>query len=356
MASHAGKSTRNALMLEFLWKALRTGLGWRGNGLLAALLLLSVCLLRPAATVPGRVADWFVVVDITQSMNVRDYTLNGKNVSRLEYAKASIREGLRGLPCGSRVALGLFTERDTLSVTRPLEICRHYSALEQIVSRMDWRMAWAADSFISHGLYSAIEQTAKLGSDVRLLFITDGNQAPPANPKYMPMFTGKPGQVQGIILGSGKTTLSPIPKLDDRNEIGGYWTQEEALRFGNFGMAETLSVLAMEQGQHDRNAGHGPGNALLSTAHLSGLDEANLRRLSGITGLDYTRLHAVDAMTPLLLGRGMGRWRLAHTDLRPWLAVPVMIFLLVFFLPPTWLFWPGKIHRSFLTILKWRTS
>lgn len=346
MASHAGKSTRNALMLEFLWKALRDGLDWRGNGLLAVLLLLTVCLLRPAAAVPGRVADWFVVVDITQSMNVRDYTLNGKNVSRLEYAKSSIREGLRGLPCGSRVALGLFTERDTLSVTRPLEICRHYSALEQIVSRMDWRMAWAADSFISHGLYSAIEQTAKLGSDVRLLFITDGNQAPPANPKYMPMFSGKPGEVQGIILGSGKTALSPIPKLDDRNEIGGYWTQEEALRFGNFGMAETLSVLAMEQGQHDRNAGHGPGNARLSSAHLSGLDEANLHRLSSMSGLQYSRMITATDLPDALIASDMGTWRPTMTDLRPWVALPAMLLVILNFVPTPRVYRIGRLLSS----------
>jgi len=41
-------------------------------------------------------------------------------------------------------------------------------------------------------------------------------------------------------------------------------------------------VLAMEQGQHDRNAGHGPGTDLLGNAHLSALDEQNKLKPSNI--------------------------------------------------------------------------
>lgn len=324
-------------MRNLHWLIASSRLDGRGYMLLLTMLMLTVCLLHPQAVLPSRVADWFVVLDITQSMNVRDFKVQGRQASRLESAKLGIREGIRSLPCGSRVALGLFTERDTLAITRPLEVCRHYSALDQIVARMDWRNAWAADSFITHGLYGAIGQTAKLGGDVRLLFITDGHQAPPANPRYMPAFDGKPGAVKGVILGSGETALSPIPKLDDRNEISEYWTQEEAMRYGNFGMAETLSVLAMEQGQHDRNAGHGPGNDLLSTAHLSGLDEGNLRRLSGLTGLQYARMDDIHAMKESMLGHAMGTWRPALTDLRPWLALPALLLTLLFFLPPAWM-------------------
>lgn len=334
MAGYAGKPARYALMQNLLRLISRSRLDGRGYMLLLTMLMLTVCLLHPHAVLPSRVADWFIVLDITQSMNVRDFKVQGKQTSRLESAKLGIREGIRSLPCGSRVALGLFTERDTLAITRPLEVCQHYSALDQIVARMDWRNAWAADSFITHGLYGAIGQTAKMGGDVRLLFITDGHQAPPANPRYMHAFDGKPGAVKGVIMGSGKTALSPIPKLDDRNEISEYWTPEEALRYGNFGMAETLSVLAMEQGQHDRNAGHGPGNDLLSTAHLSGLDDGNLRRLSGLTGLQYARMDDIHAVKSAMLGRAMGTWRPTLTDLRPWLAFPAMLLTLLFFLPP----------------------
>lgn len=279
---------------------------------------------------PNRVYDWYFVVDITQSMNVPDYQLAGKSVSRLQIARQSIRKTLSALPCGSRVALGMFTERNVLNVVEPVEVCAHFAALDQTVASMDWRMAWAADSFIAHGLYNALEQAPKLGKHMRVMFFTDGQQAPPANPKYLPAYAGKPGDVQGYLVGMGKPTPGRIPKLDERNAVAGYWEQEEVQRFGNFGMAETLSVLAMEQGQHDRNAGHGPGNDLLANAHLSALDEQNLQRLSETTGLPYVRLDHAAQSSQWATGLGMTAWRRADTDLRPWLALPACVCWLVY--------------------------
>lgn len=293
---------------------------WRKRCLIGMLLLLTLVLFKPHWHLPNRVYDWYFVVDITQSMNVPDYQAAGKSMSRLQMAKQSIRKTLSALPCGSQVALGMFTERNVVNIVEPVEVCSHFAALDQTVASMDWRMAWAADSFISHGVYHALEQAPQLGKQMRVMFFTDGQQAPPANPKYMPSYAGKPGDVQGYLVGMGQLTPSKIPKLDEKNAVAGYWEQEEVQRFGNFGMAETLSVLAMEQGQHDRNAGHGPGNALLENAHLSALDAQNMQRLATITGLHYVRLDATAESSHWATGLGMTAWRWADTDLRPWLG------------------------------------
>lgn len=100
-------------------------LDWRGRLLLAAIILLSITLFKPQANLPKRVFDWFIVLDITQSMNVRDMTEHNMAMSRLAYSKSAIRASLKSLPCGSRVAIGLFTERDTTTVTFPMEVCEH---------------------------------------------------------------------------------------------------------------------------------------------------------------------------------------------------------------------------------------
>ncbi|SDK13252.1 mxaL protein [Methylophilus rhizosphaerae] len=305
-------------------------LAWRRRCLMLMCLLLTLALFKPHSMLPNRVYDWYFVVDITQSMNVPDYEVGGKSMSRLQVAKQSIRKALSALPCGSKVALGMFTERNVVNVVRPVEVCRHFAALDQTVASMDWRMAWAADSFIAHGLYNALEQAPQLGKQMRVMFFTDGQQAPPANPRYMPAYAGKSGEVQGYLIGMGKPVLSKIPKLDEKNAVAGYWEQEEVQRYGNFGMAETLSVLAMEQGQHDRNAGHGPGNTLLDNAHLSALDEHNLQQLAGSTGLSYVRLDTAAQSSDWATGFGMTAWRWADTDLRPWLAVPVLMCWLVY--------------------------
>jgi mxaL protein len=304
----------------------------RGHGLLIAMILLTLCLFNPHLNLPNRVFDWLIVIDVTQSMNVRDYNMQDKGVSRLEFVKKSVRESLRALPCGSRVALAMFAERDALNIVHPVEVCAHYSVIDQTLEKLDWRMAWAADSFIAHGAYRAIEQAAKLGKTTRVLFITDGHQAPPANPKYMPSFSGKAGKIKGFIIGSGKLTPSAIPKLDDRNEIAGYWTQEDVQQFGSFGMAETLSVLAMEQGQHDRNSGHGAGADILGGAHLSALDEANLKKIAKQTGLHYLRLEHTQQLESALTQFSMATTRRADTDLRAWFALPALVLILIYIL------------------------
>jgi mxaL protein len=324
----------------------------QGRTLLIAILLLGLCLTEPHARLPQRVFEWFIVLDITQSMNVRDYvqasSSGERSISRLEVSKSAIRQTLRQLPCGSRVALGLFTERDALNITRPLEVCAHFSALDQTVARMDWRMAWAADSFIGHGLYSAIEQAPRLDKNMRVAFLTDGHQAPPVDPRYMPAFAGKTGAVKGYVVGVGKKELSPIPKLDAQDNISAYWDEEEVMRYGTFGMAEVLSVQAME-GQRDRNAAHGASPSALSNAHLSGLDESNLQRLAKTTGLVYRPMEHRGQLARMLTESSVGIWRTADTDLRPWLAVPALLALLTFFTPI-------KIHRSFNQYLNRKRS
>lgn len=311
---------RGLVLLSSLVKGEITHDIGRKLSLYSIVILLTLALFRPHVMLPNPVYDWYFVVDITQSMNVPDYQVAGKSVSRLQVAKQSIRSALSALPCGSQVAVGMFTERNVVNVVKPVEVCSHFAALDQTVASMDWRMAWAADSFIAHGLYNALEQAPQLDKQMRLMFFTDGQQAPPANPKYMPTYAGKPGDVQGFLVGMGKPTPSKIPKLDEKNAVSGYWEQEEVQRFGNFGMAETLSVLAMEQGQHDRNAGHGPGNTLLESAHLSALDAQNLQRLADTTGLRFVRLDDTAQASGWATGLGMTAWRWADTDLRPWLA------------------------------------
>jgi len=308
-------------------------LDWRGRLLLIAIILLTICLFNPQANLPKRVFDWFIVLDITQSMNVRDVAEHEKAMSRLAYSKRAIRESLKSLPCGSRVAIGLFTERDTTTITYPMEVCEHFGALDETVAHIDWRMAWAADSFIINGLFSSIAQTPKLDKNMRLAFISDGHQAPPINPDYAPKFEGKAGAVNGGVFGVGGETPSRIPKLDEDDNISGYWELEEAMRYATFGVSKkTQSALEMEN-QHGRNAPFGSNPAEKTNAHLSALDENNLKELAKVTGLNYLRLSNTNTMSDMLTSNKMATWRISKTDLRALFAIPSMFLVMLFFVP-----------------------
>ena len=304
--------------------------------LIAALILLG-CLLKPHMQLPKPVYHWMIVLDITQSMNVRDYKVDANSMSRLAYAKQSIRTALRQMPCGSKVALALFTERNITNIVRPLEVCSHFGALDETVAGLDWRMAWAADSFISHGLIDAIAQTKKIDPNMRVLFITDGQQAPPGNPAYMPAFSGKRGDVKGIVIGAGSLEKSPIPKLDDQNNIIGYWELEDVQRYATFGMARVQSALEMEhqqiENQHGRNAPFGSNPEAITYANLSGLDEVNLQMLAKSTGLEYKALTTTQDIADAMSARNMRIWQKADTDLRPILGFFAVLLLTLYCLP-----------------------
>src|SRR5690606_4660785 len=111
-------------------------------------LLVSLALINP--TVPVRKDSYNIVfdIDITQSMNARDYHVEGMPSDRLSFVKESLKQVVAALPCQSRVGLSLFTTKNSFLLFEPLEVCEHYSVIEQSLMKIDWRMAWAADSHI----------------------------------------------------------------------------------------------------------------------------------------------------------------------------------------------------------------
>ena len=86
--------------------------------------LLIIAVLMPNLPFPSKKYDYFFMVDITRSMNVEDYRdNNGDPISRLEKVKADALAAIQQLPCGSRVGLGVFTERMPTLLYTPMEVC-----------------------------------------------------------------------------------------------------------------------------------------------------------------------------------------------------------------------------------------
>ena len=143
--------------------------------------------------------NYTFIIYITRSMNATDYQQDNQSVSRLHFVKQTIRELLRDLPCQSKVRLGLFTERRSTFLFEPLEVCSAYTEIDTAISKIDWRMVWAADSNIAKGLLSTLEMLQE--SDSSVIFITDGQEAPPVNPSYQADFSTVKGQSKGMIIG-----------------------------------------------------------------------------------------------------------------------------------------------------------
>ena len=268
-----------------------------GQCLLAALFLSGLACLPLRQTREEPVFTYIAVVDITRSMNVEDYQAEGKAVSRLEFTRRTLRRLVADLPCGSRFGLGVFTERNSALLFEPVETCAGYPAITAALARLDWRMAWAADSRIAVGLLSTLETLGRY-TDARLLFITDGQEAPPVNPRYRTNFDPVRGRMKGILVGTGGLTPKPIPKFDEQGRKLGFVSPDEVPHRSTFGLSE-LPPEEIE-GYHARNAPF--GNApMAGTEHLSALREDYLRQLAGEAGLEYQRPESGEDLFPALV-------------------------------------------------------
>ncbi len=273
-----------------------------------------------------RIVDVLAVVDITGSMNVRDMGDPRGSQNRLEAAKTALVNLAQDIPCGSRVGLGVFSERISFLLFDPAEVCTNYDALEGAISGLDWRMAWEGDSYIAKGLYSAIDIAASLKSD--LIFMSDGHEAPPTPLSGVPEFDGKPGAVKGLIVGVGGTEKSPIPKYDDEGRQIGVYSGSDVPQENHIGAppkdAET------REGYNPRNA---PFGAMPTSGdeELSSVKTVHLEDLARRTGLHYAELQHVSSVAPSLLSATAPRLVPLDTNLSFVPALLALVLLLALY-------------------------
>ena len=113
----------------------------RARWLIAVLLLLGLALARPTVPWQRNIYNAIFVIDISQSMNTRDYQLAEHTVSRLQAVKHTLSNSLGQIPCGSEGRLGDFHRVSTLLASgagrRLCELRRVIRPASSIVSGRD---------------------------------------------------------------------------------------------------------------------------------------------------------------------------------------------------------------------------
>lgn len=291
-------------------------LAWRHQLtlLVVAIAALAAAFLRPQATLPHDTYRYVYTFDISQSMNVEDVTDAGEPVSRLTLAKRRATGSLTTLPCGAEVGIALFTGHRVFLLLLPVEICENYTELKTIIASIDWRMTWEARSEVAKGLYKGHELMTLLPHETRLVFFTDGHEAPPLHPEVQPKFRGRPGAVKGLVVGVGGDAPVPIPKFNADGAREGYWTAAEVLHMDEFSLA--------------RLDPEDPARAT-GSEHLSSLRADYLGEIATQTGLDYVRLESAYGFTTALERPAYGIERFGATDLRPFFAALALLLVLL---------------------------
>ncbi len=259
---------------------------WRFWLRCAAFLVLLAGLAAGHISVTRRVYDVVAVLDITGSMNVADQSLDGRPATRIEMERRAMQELLAALPCGSRLGLAIFVERQPFLLFKPVGVCGNFAPLAQEISAIDWRMGWDSESHIADSLLASMALARAQNAD--LVFMTDGQETPPLWWSGAPSFSAARGSVGGILVGVGALGFSPIPKFD------GFGKQ-----IGFFKPGDVPS-------EHD--------GMFRGREHLSALDEAHLKALGAASGLGYVRLQAADGILPALADTTTARRMAASVD------------------------------------------
>ena len=264
-------------------------------------LLILVALLNPRVSLNKDIYDLVFVIDITQSMNAQDYHVHQLPADRLSFVKSSLKQVISNLPCESKVGLSLFTTKNSFLLFEPLETCEHYTAIVASLMKIDWRMAWSADSHIARGLYTSLKEINRLNPKPSLVFLTDGQQTP-ATAKE-PRFLRESGKNSGLIVGVGNLQPVPIPKLDNNNIQTGYWQVSEA------------------EGRRDRSQA-ASGN------YLTSVQEQALQRLARITGLSYHHLETPEKLVQALQTAKLQHRQKISYDLR-WILIALALVIYI---------------------------
>ncbi|HEU4460093.1 MAG TPA: vWA domain-containing protein [Methylibium sp.] len=315
----------------------RAGLAGPRGGLLLAAVAIALCFLRPSVPATATEQDLLFMIDVTQSMEVADVRQgDAPPITRSRAAHEAIAAALRRLPCGSRIGFGLFTEYRSFLLLRPVELCENQRELIAMLGRIDTQMAWNGNSEIAKGLYSGLKTARALPDKPALVFVTDGHEAPPVNPRFRPDEDGAARAVPGLIVGVGGMTPARIPKLDPEGRAYGWWGADEVLQvdprsLGRGGSVKGEQMVDDGAGEEAPMLGATPGSE-----HLSSLREPYLKLLAGETGLGYHRLVDADRLLDALSDPALARRVEARADLRWVLALVALAALVAVYRPATW--------------------
>ncbi len=280
--------------------------------LLLALALLSLiaALFHPTIPLKHNIYTYFLVADISQSMNTQDMTIKGKKASRMQHMQKLMRETVSSLPCGTKVSIGLFAGVSVAALYHPIEVCDNFAALQDTIDHLDWRTIWSGNSRIREGLYAINRSIRTFPESAQVVFFTDGEEMPKLHLFNKRRIDGFQGADGWLLVGVGTQTGAGIPKLSDDNQVIGYWSNE------SFAVQPGIAqISASNLGARDDKIASGANDR-----YVSKLDEAYLKKIAKTIAATYIEGKNFQTLTAAMKKQKPARRDIAPYDLHKVLA------------------------------------
>jgi len=189
--------------------------------LMALLCLLAIN--NPTVQLKKSITSYMLLVDVSQSMNAEDLLVKDSPVTRIEYTKLLLKNIIDRSDCGSFFSINIFVADNIANIIEPVEKCKNYDELMDTISKLEWRMAWKGNSRITFGIKSAAKMQDSLNFPSKILFFTDGDEAPKVNAINRVNLDDFNLGEELIFVGIGGNVPVPVKRYNSRNMYVGYW-------------------------------------------------------------------------------------------------------------------------------------
>ena len=287
-----------------------------------ALILLLAALFNPTAPIKRNIYSYLLVADISQSMNVMDESINGKPVTRMQYQQFLMHRIIGELPCGTQVGVGLFAGVSVAALYTPIEVCENFAAIEDTIDHLDWRTAWSGNSRIREGVATLARLIRSFPENAQVVYFTDGEETPKLHAFNTRDLAGFQGAKDWLFIGIGDEKGTAIPKLDENNQVIGYWSNE------SFAMQPGIAQIS-ESNIGTRNDSVAGGT---NDRFLSKLDQEYLKLMTKEIGAQYVNGDSLQAVLSAMKKQPAARKDNARFDLKWVLAgLAGLLFLAAYF-------------------------
>jgi len=290
--------------------------------LFLAVLFLLLAIINPSVPITKNIYNYIFIVDISQSMNTPDMSLDAQKISRIEYSKKTLQRLVERLPCKTKVSIGMFAGVSVASTYTPIEVCDNFSSINNTIDHLDWRSTWSGNSRLRESMVTLARLIRSFPESAQVVFFTDGEEAPRLhtfNTRDLSQFQG--GQ-DWLFVGIGSDEGTAIPKFDSNNQLIGYWSNDSfALQPGIAQISES------NLGTRDNKVASG-----VSDRYLSKLDEDYLKLLAQEIKGNYIKGDSVETILDAM-EKQKAAWRdQSAYELRYFLSLLALIFFTLRFI------------------------
>lgn len=302
-----------------------------------ALILLLIALFKPTVPIKREIYSYLLVADISQSMNVMDESINGKAVTRMQYQQYLMHRIIGEMPCGTQVGIGLFAGVSVAALYTPIEVCENFAAIEDTIDHLDWRTGWSGNSRIRESLATLARLIRSFPETAQVVYFTDGEETPALHAFNTRDLTDFQGGKDWLFVGIGSEKGTAIPKLDEKNQVIGYWSNE------SFAMQPGIAQISESNlGTRNDNVASGTNDRFLSK-----LDEKYLQSVSKEINAKYVNGSSIQAVLSAMKNQPPARRDKTQFQLKWILAGLADLVFLAAYLPKH----PVKESKSLLK--KW---